>query len=99
MTDSEIVAEFAHNLIELSHLLDKYKSSWLKTKELEIKGNRDAIFIKELVYAVEQIESVTEVFSREGKISYVYLEEKLSSARRFIDCALKYFKPEGGDRL
>jgi len=66
---------------------------WGDVKRFEIKnpGNRDAVFIKELVYVIKGASIPIEVFARHGEINPGYAIEKLSIAKSYIDSAINYF--------
>jgi len=92
----------AYNLgvfeMELGRILRDYENSLLEIETFIIENagatstkERDSVFIKELVTAVEMIQAVTVVFSKDFHVSKEYVKEKLTVAKNYIGQALKYF--------
>jgi len=82
-TDIRHFAIFCSGLIE----------HWGTIKRMEINdpNNRDATFVKELVYAIEGAAIPIEVLARYGKINPGYAIEKLENAKRYLDAAIGHF--------
>jgi len=74
-------------------MLEKLSLSWATVKILadNDSNDRDAVFLKELAYAIEGCEIPIEVFARDCHIYPSYAIEKLKVARSYIDAAIRYF--------
>ena len=68
-------------------------NNWRIVKRMEINNpnNRDATFIKELVYAIEGAAIPINVLAEQGSIHPDYAIEKLESAKKYIDAAIGHF--------
>ena len=91
---SEQLEHIQHDVWEWELLCEKLVHNWYKVKKMEVEqtDNRDATFIKELVYAIEYSSILIQVLAEQGQIHPNYAVEKLKVAKSYIDAAMDYFK-------
>jgi len=83
----------AISLEALENTTTQIQKSYYKLYDLaENYENREAIFLKELVDILLQIDAVTYVYTRDGKIHPDYVLEKLNTARSLLTTNISFWE-------